>query len=96
MHRIRNALVLVNRLAVMPLLAVITVYQFTLSPDHGLLRFFFRYGVCKHSPTCSQFAINILKKRFLPIALFLILKRVASCNPWAKSSDERLRSIALR
>lgn len=36
------------------LIGVITVYQTTLSPDHGLTKALFPQGVCRFYPTCSQ------------------------------------------
>ncbi len=75
------------------LIGVVRIYQLTLSPDHGLARHFFRYGVCRHSPTCSQFAVEQLKAKPLPIALWRAFKRVLSCNPFTKPTENKLREV---
>ena len=32
----------------------INIYQETLSPDHGIARAFFPFGVCRFYPSCSE------------------------------------------
>lgn len=71
-------------------------YQNTLSPDHGPLRHLHPHGYCLHSPTCSMYAIDVLKRRGTIIGMLLAAKRVLSCNPWVKPSDERLRELAAK
>lgn len=68
------------------------IYRATLSPDHGPLKVLFPFGYCRHHPTCSTYALDQLKTRMLPIALFKIFIRVASCHPFAKVSDEKIRA----
>lgn len=70
------------------LMGVITIYQRTLSPDHGPLRHFHPHGYCRHTPTCSQYGKNALRERGAIIGTLLIVKRVLSCNPFTKISDE--------
>ncbi|OGZ57172.1 MAG: hypothetical protein A3F94_02895 [Candidatus Spechtbacteria bacterium RIFCSPLOWO2_12_FULL_38_22] len=43
-------------------LGLITVYQWTLSPDHGVVSFF-TVGQCKFRPTCSQYTKIAIKER---------------------------------
>ena len=38
-------------------------------------------GVCIYPLTCTQFMRLALKQYFLPMALWLIFKRLLSCNP---------------
>lgn len=60
----------------------IHIYQKTLSPDHGLLRAIFPYGVCRFSPTCSEFAIKqITIDRWWGVAR--TIRRVCSCHPFS-------------
>ena len=74
----------------------IRIYQRTISPDHGWMRHLYRYGYCRHEPTCSQYAIDQLKIRSFPVALWRIMKRILSCHPWKKISDERLKKAVQR
>ena len=71
-------------------------YQSTLSPDHGPLRHLYTYGYCRHSPTCSQYAIDVVQKRGAVIGSLLAFKRVLSCHPWTKLSDEKIRELAAK
>lgn len=40
---------------------------------------------CRYTPTCSQYAIEALKKHGPIKGLFLATKRILSCNPWGGS-----------
>jgi len=93
LHAFRKALFILLRLPATLLLGVIVVYQRTLSPDHGLLKDLYPYGFCRHEPTCSEFAKEVLTKKPLHTALCQITKRVLSCHPWQKPSDEKLKKI---
>ncbi len=94
MHRIlRKSLATVLALPATVSIALLCLYQKTLSPDHSPLRHLYPYGYCRHEPTCSEYAKEMLKKRAFPVAMGLIVKRLVSCNPWKKPADERLRSF---
>jgi uncharacterized protein len=73
---------------------LITGYQRTLSPDHGPLKGLHPYGYCRHSPTCSQYAKEVIHARGALIGGFKAVRRVLSCHPWAKLSDAKIREIA--
>lgn len=77
----------------MTLMGLLKLYQGTLSPDHGPLRHLYPYGFCRHHPTCSQFAIEQLESRALPIAIFSIMKRLSSCHPWREPGNEKLQLL---
>ncbi len=79
-----------------PFIAIITLYQNTLSPDHGPLRHLYPYGYCRHSPTCSEYAKQQLRERGLIIGSLMAVKRVLSCNPFTKISDAKWREMAKR
>lgn len=78
------------------LIGLVTLYQKTLSPDHGPLRHLYTYGYCRHSPTCSEYAKIQLKEKGAVVGSFLAIKRVLSCNPFTKISDAKWREIAKR
>ena len=65
------------------LTGVIRVYQKTLSPDHGPLRVFFPNGVCRYTPTCSRYCLEMLQ-RYGVRGLRLCTRRVVSCHPYTK------------
>ena len=56
----------------------------------GLVRFY--RGVispllppaCRFYPSCSQYALDALEKKSLPRALWLILRRLARCQPFCR------------
>ncbi len=89
----RKALATVCALPATISVAAVNLYQVTLSPDHGPLRHLYPYGFCRHEPTCSEYAKDMLHKRSLPVALVLITRRILSCHPFTKLSDEKLRSV---
>lgn len=78
------------RLPATLMIALITAYRHTLSPDHGPLKALWRYGYCRHSPTCSTYAIEKIHERGALIGGLLALKRVLSCNPFKKPSAEQM------
>jgi hypothetical protein len=75
------------------LIAIIELYQQTLSPDHGPLRHLYTYGYCRHEPTCSEYGKRIIAERGVIIGTPLLLWRILHCHPWAKISDEKVLKI---
>src|SRR5688572_18651801 len=76
------------------LVLLLTVYQNTLSPDHGPLKDLYPYGYCPHSPTCSMYAKQVITERGAIVGSLLAAKRLLSCHPWARPSNERLQTLA--
>lgn len=66
------------------LLAVIWVYQKTLSPDHGWPKVFHPHGYCQFYPTCSEYAKQAVAKQGALKGLWLSGKRLIRCHPWAE------------
>ena len=93
MNDVRKALATVSKVPATVLIVFIKVYQKTLSPDHGWMRHLYPYGFCRHHPTCSMYSIEVFRSKSYPAALFLSLKRILSCHPWKKVSDDRLRDV---
>lgn len=70
--------------------ALITLYQRTLSLDHGPLRHLYRYGYCRHHPTCSEYGKRVVLERGTIVGTLLTAKRLLTCHPWRKPDPERI------
>ncbi|MDB3979895.1 membrane protein insertion efficiency factor YidD [Candidatus Marinimicrobia bacterium] len=57
--------------------ALIKGYQTFLSPLLG--------SNCRYQPTCSQYAIDVIKEWGSMKGSMLALKRILRCHPWSKS-----------
>jgi hypothetical protein len=75
-----------RRLAVL----LIKIYQKTLSFDHGPLRYFYRHGFCRFSPSCSQYGIEAIEKYGLVKGGAMTSWRILRCNPWNKGGYDPL------
>ena len=62
------------RILSFPFVILIKLYQVTLSPLLG--------PKCRFTPTCSQYAIEALKKHGVIKGLWLAIKRISKCHPW--------------
>jgi putative membrane protein insertion efficiency factor len=56
-----------------PLIVLIKFYQYVISPNMG--------AKCRFTPTCSQYAIEALKKHGLFKGSALAVKRISKCHP---------------
>ncbi len=65
------------------LIAVIRIYKRILSPLLG--------PKCRFYPSCSDYAIEALKRKGFFEALFLIFYRLIRCNPLFKGGFDPLR-----
>ena len=45
---------------------------------------FWKIPLCKHQPTCSNYALEAYKKLNFFKASYLVLWRLLRCNPWGK------------
>ena len=69
-----------KRIVIYPFIIVIKLYQFFISPFLGLN--------CRFNPTCSNYAINALKKHGLIIGLYYSILRISKCHPWGDSGHD--------
>lgn len=65
------------------LASFISLYQRTLSPDHGWLRARHPYGFCRFHPTCSEYARQALLAHGTARGLFYASRRIIRCHPWS-------------
>lgn len=56
------------------LIRVIKIYQYAISPLMA--------PTCRFTPSCSQYAIEVIIKHGALRGSWLSLKRVLRCNPW--------------
>lgn len=63
---------------------LISIYQRTLSPDHGLLKGFFPGGVCRYTPTCSEYAHQAIAEHGEK-GLALSVSRILRCHPFSRA-----------
>ena len=62
---------------IFPLIKIIKFYQILISPHLG--------SNCKFYPTCSNYAIEALRKYGFFKGLYLSVYRILKCNPWSKN-----------
>lgn len=88
---IKSILQPVSRLLARFLAGLISVYQATLSPDHGLFKSRHPYGFCRHYPSCSEYAKQAILQKGPVKGLVLGFFRVVKCNPWSRPKIDPVR-----
>lgn len=73
------------------LLKMISLYQKTLSPDHGAFKHRHPYGYCRFTPTCSEYGYEAIQKKGVIKGVFLALWRILRCNPWNKGGFDPVK-----
>ena len=58
-------------------------YKYLISPLLG--------HSCRYLPTCSEYSIDALKTFGFFKGIFLSLKRILSCHPWAKGGLDPIK-----
>lgn len=64
------------------LLLLIRIYQKTLSLDHGMLGKILPLRVCRHYPSCSEYARMAVGRFGVLKGSAMAVRRVARCHPW--------------
>ena len=73
----KKTLKLLIRATILSLSYIIKSYQVAISPLLG--------KNCRFHPTCSNYALEALKKKGLLVGVFLSIKRILKCNPFFAS-----------
>ena len=68
---------MLNKILIFPLILLVKIYQSIISPLFP--------PTCRYTPTCSEYAIQSLKKHGLIKGVYLSIKRVVNCHPWGGS-----------
>ena len=66
-----------GKLLAWPLLALVWLYRYTISPFLG--------NNCRYQPTCSEYAIEALREHGAFRGTWLAAKRISKCHPWGGS-----------
>lgn len=66
-----------KRVCALPLILAVRFYQLCISP--------FTPPSCRFTPTCSQYALEALRKHGPLRGGWLTLRRLARCHPWGGS-----------
>ncbi len=65
---------MLRKLILKILIGLVRLYQGMISPFLG--------AKCRYDPTCSNYAVDALKKHGIFRGSWLSLKRFLSCHPW--------------
>jgi putative membrane protein insertion efficiency factor len=65
---------LIRRIAIAPLVGLVRFYQVCISP--------LKPASCRFTPTCSQYALEALRKYGPFKGSWLALRRILRCHPW--------------
>ena len=73
----QRSLSVFKRIVAFPLIMLVRFYQLCLSP--------LKPPTCRFTPTCSQYAIEALRKHGPIKGLYLTVMRLLRCHPWGGS-----------
>ena len=65
------------------LIFIISLYQRTLSPDHGWFKGSHPHSYCRYQPSCSEYAKQSIETHGAAKGTFLAIARISRCHPWA-------------
>ncbi|MFA6514185.1 MAG: membrane protein insertion efficiency factor YidD [Patescibacteria group bacterium] len=71
--------------------ALISVYQKTLSFDHGFLKIFYPHGFCRFTPTCSEYGKEAIEKYGVIKGGKMAAFRVIRCNPFSSGGYDPVK-----
>ena len=74
---LQRSLTVVKRIVAFPLILLVRFYQVCISP--------LKPPSCRFTPTCSQYAIEALRKHGPLRGLYLTVRRILRCHPWGGS-----------
>ncbi len=70
-----------KKIAIIP----IKIYQKILSPDHSFwAKTMNKSPYCKHIPSCSEYTIEAIEKKWVVIWIIKWFFRIMRCMPWSK------------
>lgn len=72
-------------------IAIIRLYQKTLSFDHGPLKAYYPHGFCRFYPSCSEYGVQAIEKHGLIRGGLKACWRILRCNPWNKGGYDPVK-----
>ena len=73
---------------IFPFVFLIKIYQFLISPIIG--------KNCRFNPTCSNYALEALKKHGLVLGMYYSIIRISKCHPCGGSGHDPVPSKKLK
>ena len=73
-----------REIIIFPFVFLIKIYQFLISPLIG--------KNCRFNPTCSNYALEALKKHGLILGMYYSIIRISKCHPWGGSGHDPVPS----
>ena len=77
-----------REILIFPFVFLIKIYQFLISPIIG--------KNCRFNPTCSNYALEALKKHGLILGMYYSIIRISKCHPWGGSGHDPVPSKKLK
>ena len=68
---------MLEKILILPFVFLVKIYQRIISPLFP--------PTCRYTPTCSEYAIQSLKKYGIIKGVYLSIKRIVNCHPWGGS-----------
>ncbi|OQA53150.1 MAG: putative membrane protein insertion efficiency factor [candidate division WS2 bacterium ADurb.Bin280] len=69
----------------------IKVYQRFIGGKTGILGYFYPDGVCRFTPSCSQYALEAIEKKGFLRGAAMGAWRILRCNPWSKGGSDPVK-----
>lgn len=69
----------------------IRVYRWVLSPAKAVL--FGPLGRCRYTPSCSEYALEAVRRHGALAGSWLAVKRIGRCNPWGGCGHDPVPDI---
>lgn len=69
----------------------IAIYQVTVSPDHGPMRYVVGHKVCRFEPTCSEYMDQALVEYGIR-GVWMGIKRIGRCHPFSAGGYDPVSS----
>lgn len=73
----QRSLSVLKRILALPFILLVRFYQLCISP--------LKPPTCRFTPTCSQYAIEALRKHGPLKGTYLTVRRILRCHPWGGS-----------